>query len=412
MSLITKTMNILLAACCLTGCSVNKQKVEVSISNSTDLNRENEMVEIPMHELGHLLADGQLVVMDSQNNQVPYQVTYDSLLIFPATVGPNQNVVYTVSTGTPVAVDTISCGQLYTNRMDDIAWENDKAAYRAYGPALQKLGEKAFGYDVFTKSVSEPVVAHRYQMETDTAIIAQIRLLREQGMKKKADSLLNTKSYHVDHGNGMDCYNVGPTLGGGTAALMEDSTIIYPYCYKDYAILDNGPLRFSLKLTFHPLEVKGSSEVIETRLITLDKGSYLNKTEISYANLPEPKTVVTGLVLHPQNPDGYVANTAGRYIAYADSTNNVNRNNGVIFVGAVFTPSLENTGVKWFDKEQAKVGALGHVLGYSTCKPGTDYVYYWGSGWSKADMPDMQSWEKYLKEYACKVAQPLQVKVK
>ena len=51
-------------------------------------------------------------------------------------------------------------------------------------------------------------------------------------------------SYHIDHGNGMDCYAVGPTLGGGTAALMPDSAIVYPYCYKDYEILDNGPLRF------------------------------------------------------------------------------------------------------------------------------------------------------------------------
>ena len=28
----------------------------------------------------------------------------------------------------------------------------------------------------------------------------------------------------------MDCYAVGPTLGGGTAALFPDSTIVYPYC--------------------------------------------------------------------------------------------------------------------------------------------------------------------------------------
>ena len=415
MSLITKSMNVLLAACCLAGCSSNKQTVEITVTNSTDLNRENEMVEIPVRNLEKLAAaNGEWVVTDAQHNQVPYQITHDSLLIFPATVGPNQAVVYTVSAGVPEKVDTIACGKMYPNRLDAIAWENDKAAYRAYGPALQKTGEKSYGYDVFTKSVSEPVVEQRYKMETDSATIAQIRLLREQGQKEKADSLLNTKSYHVDHGNGMDCYSVGATLGGGTAALMEDSTIIYPYCYKEYAILDNGPLRFSVKLTYHPSVVKNDSNVVETRIITLDKGSYLNKTEIRYENLSGASTVVTGIVLHPQHPDGYAFSTEERYIAYADSTNNTQNNNGVIFVGAAFEPSLENTGVQWFSEEEKaqRPGAIGHLLGYTTYQPGASYVYYWGSGWSKADMPDMETWKQYLKEYARKIEKPLHVEVK
>ena len=31
------------------------------------------------------------------------------------------------------------------------------------------------------------------------------------------------------------------------------STIVYPYCYKDCEILDNGPLRFTAKLVYNPL---------------------------------------------------------------------------------------------------------------------------------------------------------------
>ncbi len=48
----------------------------------------------------------------------------------------------------------------------------------------------------------------------------------------------------------MDCYAVGPTLGAGVAALMVNDTIIYPWCYKHQEILDNGPLRFTVKLEF------------------------------------------------------------------------------------------------------------------------------------------------------------------
>ena len=97
--------------------------------------------------------------------------------------------------------------------------------------------------------MSEPVVEDRYDGDLNRGI-----------------------SYHVDHGNGMDCYAVGPTLGGGTAALFPDSTIVYPYCYKDCEILDNGPLRFTAKLVYNPLVVKGDSSVIETRIILWTRG--------------------------------------------------------------------------------------------------------------------------------------------
>ncbi len=85
----------------------------------------------------------------------------------------------------------------------------------------------------------------------------------------------------------MDCYAVGPTLGCGTAALMDGDEIIYPWCYSTYEILDNGPLRFTVKLEFTPMVVRGDSSVVETRVISLDAGSYLNKTVISYTNLKD-----------------------------------------------------------------------------------------------------------------------------
>ena len=104
----------------------------------------------------------------------------------------------------------------------------------------------------------------------------------------------------------MDCYNVGPSLGAGTTALLVDSAIVYPYCYKDVEILDNGPLRFTAQLVFNPIKVNNNLNVIETRIISLDKGSYLNKTKIKYSGLSDSETIVSGIVLHSQNPDGYV----------------------------------------------------------------------------------------------------------
>ena len=71
--------------------------------------------------------------------------------------------------------------------------------------------------------------------------------------KRQAQQLSESVSYHIDHGNGLDYYKVGPTLGAGTSALLANDSIVYPYCYKDYQILDNGPLRFTVKLVYNPL---------------------------------------------------------------------------------------------------------------------------------------------------------------
>lgn len=164
----------------------------------------------------------------------------------------------------------------------------------------------------------------------------------------------------------MDCYAVGPTLGGGTAALMPDSAIVYPYCYKDYEILDNGPLRFTVKLVFNPLVVKNDSNVVETRIIQLDKGSQLNKTTVSYEYLTQATPVAAGLVLHAANPEGYAYDAAKGYISYADPTTNAEAGNSIVYVGAVFPASVQTT-TQLFEKPVGD--ALGHVLGISTYEP-------------------------------------------
>ena len=396
----------------LAGCSAG-EGVVVSVHNSLDFARDGEIVEVPLTKLQKVsLKDGQkYVVVDAATKaQVPYQLTYDGMLIFPATVGAGATSSYTVKAGQPEAMDTVACGRFYPERLDDIAWENDKAAYRAYGPALQRRQAQDYGYDVFNKSVSYPVVEKRYAMELDSAARAQIAVWRKEGQKEKADSLVKIISYHVDHGNGMDVYNVGPTLGGGASALMDGEELIYPYCFKDYEILDNGPLRFTMKLTYNPLKVKGDTAVVETRVISLDKGSYLNRTVLTYSGLSNPTTLASGLVLHSQNPNGYVFNADDRFIAYADSTNNATAGHGVIYVGAAFPKQVEKAYVQLFP--EPKKDAIGHVLATSLYEPNSSYVYYWGSGWSKGGVQDMDAWTAYLKDFSKQLASPLEVEVK
>lgn len=391
----------------------DSRTVTVTVTNPLAMERSNEMVEVSMETVTDRLglADtAQIVVLNADGQQVPYQITYDGKVIFPAAIAAGGTATYTIQTGTPEAFDVKACGRCYPERMDDMAWENDLVAFRAYGPALQAKGERGFGYDLFTKyNTTEPMLEAMYAKELDKETLAKIAELKKTDPKAAAE-LSRERSYHIDHGYGMDCYAVGPTLGAGVAALMVNDTIIYPWCYKNQEILDNGPLRFTVKLEFTPLTVKGDSTVVETRLITLDAGSHLNKTVVSYSNLKETLPIVAGIVLH--EPDGaVVADAANGYITYVDPT--TGPDNGKIFMGATVPAVVKDAKTVLFSEKEKKErnNADGHVLAVSDYEPGSEYVYYWGFAWDKADIKTADAWNRYMADFAQKVRNPLTVKV-
>lgn len=388
--------------------------VTVTVTNPLAMERSGEMVEVPMAEVSaklNLADTAQVVVLDAENQQVPYQITYDEKLIFPATVAANAATTYTIQAGTPIDVELKACGRQYPERMDDMAWENDLVAFRAYGPALQARGERGFGYDLFTKyNTTEPVLETFYQNELNKDVRARMAELQKTDPKAAAE-LGRSISYHIDHGYGMDCYAVGPTLGAGVAALMVNDTILYPWCYNTQEVLDNGPLRFTVKLEFTPLTVKGDTSVIETRVITLDAGSHLNRTAVSYTNLQETLPITTGIVLH--EPDGaVVADATNGYITYVDPT--TGPGNGKILMGAAFPATVKEAKTVLFPAEEKKQrnNADGHVLAISDYEPGSEYVYYWGFAWDKADIKTPEAWNRYMAEFAQKVRKPLEVSIR
>ncbi len=396
---------LLLCMAALSCLACNDSKtVTVTVTNSLSMDRSDEMVEVSMAEISsrlNLADTAQIVVLNVEGEQVPYQVTYDDKLIFPATVAANASAAYTIQTGTPVDVEVRACGRQFPERLDDMAWENDLVGFRAYGPALQARGERGFGYDLFTKrGTAAPVLEDMYAKELDADSWKQVNELRKTD-PKAAGELVRTFSYHIDHGYGMDCYAVGPTLGAGVSALMVNDTIIYPWCYKTQEV----------QLEFNPLAVKGDTTVVETRLITLDAGSHLNRTAISYSCLKESLPIVTGIVLH--EPDGaVVADAAGGYMTYVDPT--TGSDNGKIFMGAAFPAVVKEAKTVLFSPEEKKMrnNADGHVLAVSDYEPDADYVYYWGFAWDRADIKTAEAWNSYMAAFAQKVRNPLTIEVK
>ena len=61
-------------------------------------------------------------------------------------------------------------------------------------------------------------------------------------------------------------------------------------------------------------------------------------------------------------------------------------------------------------KEEA--GAVGHVVGICDYKPHTVFTYYFGSAWSKYDMPDFGVWQESLARYGRMLKEPLKVTLK
>ena len=57
------------------------------------------------------------------------------------------------------------------------------------------------------------------------------------------------------------------------------------------------------------------------------------------------------------------------------------------------------------------MNADGHVLAISDYEPGSDYVYYWGFAWNKADIKTPEAWNQYMADFAQKVRNPLTVSI-
>lgn len=381
----------------------------VTVENPTTWNR-NDVVEIDAQTVFKQLAiEGgrQFVVLDADNDEVPYQLTHDGKVLIQAFVRPESKAVFTFRKGIPSVFPNITNGRVYTDRMDDLAWENDRNGWRAYGPASQRANQHVYGFDIFNKNMPSPVVDALYNGEL-TSYGIQDRM-RKAGRGNETDSLHRTLTYHRDHGYGMDAYTVGATLGAGAPALMDGDRFIYPWCWKECRILDNGPLRFTAQLTYPAMKVGTDTAVVETRVITLDKGMHLNRVQVSYANLTAPRRLAAGVVVHKSAPEAYALDEAAGFVAYADAMDHPEAQNGEVYIGCLFPEALQ--AVRYLPLEKEAAGGIGHVVGLTEYQPGSTFTYYFGSAWSKYDVPTLDDWQSSLKRYGRNVKQPLQVTV-
>lgn len=257
-----------------------------------------------------------------------------------------------------LADEPFAYGRHVPERKDDFAWENDRIAFRMYGPALEASGEVSSGIDVWVKSVRTPVI----------------------------DAWYKHGKYHKDHGEGGDFYKVGPTTGCGGMAIWSEESLHFSKNWREYRILQNGPDRVSFELTYAPWEVDGKT-IRETKTITLEAGSNFNQIESRFEVEPSgPMTVAIGVVERRGRGEVTTDRAAGTLSYWEPETGA----NGHIGCALVIDPDR----IEEIRHEQ------GHHFILVTVPPGEPLVYYAGAGWSKGDYPTRAAWDAYVAEFA------------
>jgi hypothetical protein len=362
---------------------------QIELSNPLNVARTQEVVEVPLTRVLQVMhislsQASSLIAMDAETKErIPDQVfssqgneTPDQLLLL-VSIGPKskKRIALKLDADAP-KLKSLVFGREAQERKDDFAWENEYVTYRVYGPALEATGEIASGIDVWSKRVPNLVIDSFYQRDHEGAMTHNPAL-----------------SYHKDNGVGLDSYLVGPTRGCGGTGVFLDHKLYVSKNYKTRKILSDGPIRFAFEVTYAPWDANGVS-VAETKRITLDAGSHLNKIESTYtfagkSTLP----LAAGIAVH----EGARAEfpVANEVASVWDTPQDASA--GRIATGLVAAP----------DQRGESTESGGNALMVFTRHSGEPFTYHAGSGWSKADMPTAADWNTYLKVALDRLEHPI-----
>ena len=251
-------------------------------------------------------------------------------------------------------------------RSDDFVWENNYVCYRAYGEALEG-NPTSPGFDIWVKTPGALVADERYRMEL------------EEGL-----------SYHIDHGNGKDCYKVAVSLGGGASAPLVDGQLIYPATnYRSYDILSEKADEVVFVLHYPAWDVNGAKVSLDKK-ITVSADTYFCKAEDVYSGDFDELVIAAGVFTHEMD-DSLITDRGFAIWEKASDTSVEPEEEGRIGV-AVYMPEAETVVPLEANRP--------HIVCTKTVRPGDTLTYYFGSCWSKGDIKDAASWFEEFRNFA------------
>ncbi|RZK79502.1 MAG: DUF4861 domain-containing protein [Pedobacter sp.] len=362
----------------MTGEAQSDGKVSITISNPMNINRADEVVAVSWAAItskypGIDTANFKVLNANSKM-EVPFQLERKGgkevqNLLLQLSFKPKGSDKLVIVAGEPATAVRKTFGRFVPERYDDFAWENDKVAFRMYGKALETRQDNAYGTDIWVKRAGKLVINEWY---------------------KSGD-------YHTDHGDGLDYYAVGLTLGGGDIAPFKNDSIYFSKNYHHWKILDNGPLRTTFELGYDEWNVDGLSVKV-TKTISLDAGSNMNKIEALYSfDGANPLPLVIGIVERKEKGESLLDEGQG-LMAYWEPPYKQDGTTGVGVITAKPVLGIRNS--------------KGHFLTLTAAKKNEPVVYYNGAAWNKAnEITNAQQWFSYLKNFKAKLSQPLKVTV-
>ena len=370
----------------------HSQNKIITVINSLNIEREFETVELTKKSLG--LPDSakleELAIkeknsglfLESQAVDSDGDGTMDILLFQPKVNVSSQKDFEIVPTkNTSATKNSICYSRFVPERTDDYAWENNKVAFRTYGPVAQQMVENKIeggtltsGIDAWLKRVDYPIINKWYEKATN-----------------------GTGTYHKDTGEGLDNFHVGNSRGVGGIAVKVDNKYYFPKNFISWKTITTGPIRTSFILTYADWDAKGN-KITESKLISLDYGSYLSRFEISITGT---KTIVAGLTLHDKK--GTIGtNIKEGWLSHWEPIDDSEIGTGLV--------APKNT-LTSFDNYLTNDKDLSNLYGNLKVK-NNKAIYFVGFGWKKGSpFQTKTEWETYLSSFAKKINNPLVVKV-
>lgn len=360
------------------------QSVIVQVENHANFDRTLETIEVPWAEIGSKiqLPEGFSTVVTENGISMPSQLIdkdgngTPDLLIFQSSFKKMETKEFTIGAGQVFQCPEAVTDAKYILPRKDVAWENDRIAFRIYGGPL--AGDVRNGLDVWVKRVRYHIMDKWYNGDS---------------LKGKARI-----SYHVDHGEGADMFNVGKSLGAGGSAIWLDSGMFQTGLFTEQKILTVGPIRTMFTVRYDTVFIDGS-KLSEEKTYTLDAGENLNKIDLKYIGLSKkgPVNVVAGLVKRPHT-HAFSDTTNGYLSLWGDI--NEDTTNGYLGT-AIIIPKNSYREVR-----EDSIHYL--IIGQSTEEK--TLTYYAGAGWTRSgDFASEEEWNNYLKTFTLRLENPLRV---
>lgn len=364
----TNVLSIISLSAALLSCGTAEKSL--TVSNGSDIARQNETVEVRLSDIGIKGLDGSnLVIKNSDGKQIPSQISADGTsVLFQASVAANGQERFTCLKGERQEFDTLAYSRYVPERKDDYAYENNLVAGRIYGPALSD--PRTFGPDIWLKCTERLVI----------------------------DDWFAVGDYHHNHGEGMDCYKVANTLGGGACAPCSDEKIFIGDNWATQEHLCDGPIRTQARFSYPEFDVNGT-KVSAERTLTLDANTRLIHWTTIFNSEKDSIDVVLGAVIHNvvsrEDGDNYIA-----FTEQASDSKNPERD-GDISIGLLLDKRFNAT-----------AGTLdGHAVLKFKVKSGETIDFWTASGWSQGGVTSPEGWNEYVSGQARAVCSPLTVTI-